>query len=107
MRVFMRGLVLKGVVVKDNHKIIHVHNLEELAERIKAYIDLQRSKEKQKSVRQGYMKEATPSSKLEVRKEPNIHTFNQRDINNIKGYGKKQFSEPSYAKEGWGPMGKT
>lgn len=62
----MRGLQPKCIAVKDNHNFMPVHNPEEVAERVKTYIDLEYSKEQMDFVRQEYTKEATPSSKREA-----------------------------------------
>lgn len=40
----MRGLGPRCVIVKDSYKFMLVHNLEELADRVQAYIDLEQSK---------------------------------------------------------------
>lgn len=63
VRVFMRSLGLKGVAVKDNHKVMPVHNPEELEKRVEAYINMEQSKDQEESVRQIYAKEVSPLSK--------------------------------------------
>lgn len=52
--------------MKDSHKVMHVHNPKELAEIVKAYVDLEWSKDQEDSITHGYLKELLLSSKQEV-----------------------------------------